>query len=438
MPVFGTLSGARGFGRGNSVSTNSFVASFGSVGADIGRNIVVDSTNSKIYVGEEWSSSRAGIMHLNFSPTNTTLTLGTTMNFRPGARTSGTNGYGHAVDSSGNIYLCGNQSTDGNWLLKVNSSYTYQWTKRLTGAGTSFNSMGVDSSGNVYALSNSNYLVKYNSSGTIQWQRVLTLSASTLSNKQGKSLFVTGAGDCYLALNDDTLSDAYIVKYNTSGTLQYQKRLGIGLPTAIHAITVNSSGEVFVAGATTVSSVDNVFWAKYNSSGTYQYSRRIAVNATTENCHILISSNQDVYVLGTRLSGGNLLAKYDASGNLTWQRSIGGTNSPVLYGIGEDSSYQIYAVGYRTHTTPSNRGSDVVLVRLSSAGSPTGTYSHRTTGISITASSYTATSGTATTNTNGSLTSSTGAATDTTPSESANFATESNFAGSLVTTVLTA
>lgn len=93
------------------------------------------------------------------------------------------------TDSSGNIYLTVfNISTQEIWLVKLNSSFVKQWTRKITPPTTSrFRPvyMTKDSSDNIYILVSHYYgtgyrpvIFKYNSSGTLQWQRWITSSAT--------------------------------------------------------------------------------------------------------------------------------------------------------------------------------------------------------------------------------------------------------------------
>ena len=96
-----------------------------------------------------------------------------------------------AIDSSDNIYMCGDTSVTGNseiFIAKYNSSGTIQWQRTLGGTDGSGNnntyvySAAIDGSDNLYIFGDTtvvgegdrdNIIAKYNSSGTIQWVRTL-------------------------------------------------------------------------------------------------------------------------------------------------------------------------------------------------------------------------------------------------------------------------
>ena len=73
------------------------------------------------------------------------------------------------------------------------------------------------------------FTAKFNSSGTIQWQR--TLDGST-QHDRGTGIAVDSSGNVYIAgFGAWTSGKSYeilIAKYNSSGTLQYQRTLGGG------------------------------------------------------------------------------------------------------------------------------------------------------------------------------------------------------------------
>lgn len=126
-------------------------------------------------------------------------------------------GYGITSDSSGNFYITGHMDTDyGRDIITAmfNSSGALVWMKHMTYPGSTYaqgNSIKVDSSGNVYVAGHIQTsgvrraaLIKYNSSGTLQWQRELFMSSGgsgggTSAEFQGINLksgnpFVVGAG----------------------------------------------------------------------------------------------------------------------------------------------------------------------------------------------------------------------------------------------------
>ena len=231
-----------------------------------------------------------------------------------------TNDYanGVATDSSGNVYVTGGTKggLDGNtsagntdlFVVKYNSSGTKEWTKQLGSASTdTANAVATDSSGNVYLAGvtyggldgNSNsgrtdvFVIKFNSSGTRQWTKPLGTAQNDLAN--GVSIDSSGnfyvAGVTYKDLDGNTSAgsaDLFVAKYNSSGTKQWTKQLGTSGRDHARGVATDSSGNVFVAGDTyggldgnTNAGYNDLFVVKYNSSGTKQWTKQLG--STSQN-----------------------------------------------------------------------------------------------------------------------------------------------------------
>lgn len=194
-------------------------------------------------------------------------------------------GLGITTDSSGNIFIAGYSNagtrcgtvapTAASVLIKYNSSMTYQWCQGLGTAGlsTSANSLTVDSSGNIYLTgytygnldgitrtgSMDMFIIKYNSAGTKQWTKLLGVAgANTMANSivisndgSGNYLYVTGYTEGNLDGQTKTgVRDLFIAKYDLSGTRQWTKLLGsAGSSTNGNAIAFDNNGTMYAAGS---------------------------------------------------------------------------------------------------------------------------------------------------------------------------------------------
>lgn len=138
-------------------------------------------------------------------------------------------------DTSGNIYLYGTTTSSVVWntFTKLDSTGNVVWTQGVRSASGNVTTMygktlSVDSSGNMYAIGGAvtntrMFVVKYNSSGTLQWQKYITVTAS------GSSVPAIYATDTSVYItHKDGSGYQYISKYNTSGTLLWRNRLLIG------------------------------------------------------------------------------------------------------------------------------------------------------------------------------------------------------------------
>jgi uncharacterized delta-60 repeat protein len=319
-------------------------------------------------------------------------------------------GYGIAVDSSDNLYLIGTTTSSGTsfQLAKYNSSGTLQWQRQFGGGNADVGTaVSVDSSANVYVAGYTKsagaggddfLLAKYNTSGTLQWQRVLGGSSQDRAN----GVSVDSAGNSYIfgdSINGAGNNDFLLAKYNSSGTLQWQRVLGDSSSEQGKAVSVDTSGNVYVSGFTISGGTLNALLVKYDSFGNLTWQKILGGAGNEQFLAIDFDSVGDVYVSGDTTSSGAgsndfLLAKYNSSGTLQWQRVLGGSSSEVASSISIDQMDNLYVLG---STGSAGAGyNDFLLAKLPSDGSKAGTYLLNGVSMVYAASSLTASTGTLT------------------------------------------
>jgi hypothetical protein len=397
-----------------------------------------------------------------------------------------------SVDSSGNIVVTGfyqsnplnifaangstvsftlaNSGTDNAFVVKYDSSGTPLWARRLGGTGTDLiRSVSVDSSGiivvagnytsnplNIFAangstvsftLANSGtgdaFVVKYDSSGTPLWARRLggtgNDAARSVSTDSSGNVIVTGdygsnplnifAADgttVSFTLANSGSQDSFVVKYDSSGTPLWARRLSGTSNEIILLVSVDSSGNIVVAGyyssnplnifaadGTTVSFTlansggNDTFVVKYDSSGTPLWARRLGGTGADFPVSVSVDSSGNVIVTGdyqtnplnifaadgttvsfTLANSGSqdsFVVKYDSSGTPLWARRLGGTGTDLIRSVSVDSSGNIVVAGYYSSnplnifaadgttvsfTLANSGGNDAFVVKYDSSGTP--------------------------------------------------------------------
>lgn len=132
-------------------------------------------------------------------------------------------------DSSGNIYTTGTYKRGSSYqpsglLIKYDSSGNFVWYKRYaTFYDTRFRGLAVDSTGNIYCCgqtNNNGLVVKYNSSGTVVWAKQHSLAQVYFG------IAVDSSNDIYVGgYNLQTGYDGYVTKLNSSGSIQWSNKI---------------------------------------------------------------------------------------------------------------------------------------------------------------------------------------------------------------------
>jgi hypothetical protein len=262
--------------------------------------------------------------------------------------------YGIAVDSFGNVYVCGGTDISGyNWIIsKYDTNGNIQWQRSLDGAGSADipYSIAVDLSGNAYVCGTTgstnadSIIMKYDTFGNLQWQRRLARCTPT-------GIKTDSSGNVYLC---GYRGDSFIAKYDTLGNILWQRTLTNNISNA-SSIAVDLSGNVYITGFISLFNND-ILIAKYDTNGNIQWQRSLdgGVSGNEYGVSIAVDLSGNVYICGNDNNSINILVvKYDTSGNILSQKlfdsSSSGTDTPS--GIAVDSSSNIYVCGTTFNTT---------------------------------------------------------------------------------------
>ena len=413
----------------------SWIVTFGGTGTDFAAGLDVDSSGNAYIVGtrgnvggsegEEWFIAKynsGGVIQWQ-------RTLGGSNNDEA---------FGVAVDSSGNVYVCGRDSSSSgtytwNTLVKYNSSGSLQWQKRLGNSWVDYGyALAIDSSGNVYSVGRQTntttgrfeaWVQKYDSDGNLDWQRKIAGSSGVsgfwgVAFDSNDNLYACGSTNSSGAGG----SDIFLVKYNSSGGIQWQRTLG-GSGTDTGAdVAVDSSDNVYITGYTRSSLPSGTgsaafFVAKYDTDGNDDWKRIIGSSAFDQSHGVSTDSSGNVYITGEIYDGSTSwtagIVKYDSSGTLQWQRGLSNGTTHATKGKKIKVMGDSFYISGSDDKNPSgtNYEPNALLAKFPTDGSLTGTYGSFT----YAASSHT--------NGNGSLTSS-----NSSLNESASSATQSNAA----------
>ena len=285
--------------------------------------------------------------------------------------TFGTNRDQVLIDSTGNIYIGGNSVSGTNYSMavaKINSTgSTVTWGRKIGTAQVNICCNGyytfeggicVDSSGNVYMVGGTNdtiggwfgYIVKYNSSGTLQFQNTISQTSDGNYTFLAVGCVYDSVNDCiYVVSNSRQGYPSFLTKYDTAGSVVW----AVTTNYIFSCVTTDSSGNVYVGGTNGASPYAGIGLYKFNSSGTLQFQFATGIYGSSQYSYgIAVDSSGNIYVTGdggyTSSAGVSaFLIKYNSSGTVQWSRGLVGAGFGRSVQIGDDGFiYMAYATGW--------------------------------------------------------------------------------------------
>ncbi len=262
---------------------------------------------------------------------------------------------GYALSDDGDVTY--NHGENDFWVMKFDAARTLQWQKSYGGAGTDWaNDIEQADDGGYFMVGSSNsvdgdvtgahgdldiWVVRVDQEGALLWQRALGGS----DQDRGMSILPTDDGGCIVAgetfSNNGNVSgnhglyDAWVIKLDASGNVQWQNTLGGSGYDMARCIASTADGGSVIAGLTGSSNGD----VSANNGGLY-----------------------DVWVV-----------ELDASGGLVWERAIGGSDwdSAESIVLDDDNGFVIAGVTASTDgdvAPGAHGGDDFWIVKLSATG----------------------------------------------------------------------
>ncbi len=209
-----------------------------------------------------------------------------------------------------------------------------------------------------------------------------TRQFGTYQSDRANSVFVDGSGNVLVAgRTDRTLPgqssaghiDAFVQKYDATGGLVWTRQFGSVFDDEAHAVTVNGSGNVFVAGtvqralpgARSVGSYD-AFVRMYDPDGSILWTRQFGTTEIEIAFALSVDGSGNIIVAGYTWGTfpGQTLAgrqdawvrKYDAAGRELWTRQFGSSGTDYAYAVSTDGFGNVILAGYTEGVLPGSTG----------------------------------------------------------------------------------
>ncbi|MBS1687001.1 MAG: T9SS type A sorting domain-containing protein [Bacteroidetes bacterium] len=246
------------------------------------------------------------------------------------------------------------------------------------------------------------WVVKLTAAGTIQWQK----SLGGPGNDIGHSIAATADGGCIVAGQNggnggDVTGnhggvDYWVVKLDTTGTIQWQKSYGGTANDLAECIAPTVDGGYIVAGISLSNNgdvtghhgpVDDDYWiVKLDASGTMQWQKSLGGTSNDDAYSIAQTADRGYIVTGSSGSiNGDVtghhgfnnydywVVKLDTIGAIQWQKSLGGSYADEAYSIAPTADGGYIVAGYSASTDGDVTGhysvDDYWVVKLGATGS---------------------------------------------------------------------
>jgi hypothetical protein len=275
------------------------------------------------------------------------------------------NEYGYAVaqTTDGGYIITGPTSSFGTntdvWLIKTNANGDTTWTKTFGGSSYDYsNSVQQTTDGgyiiagysNSYGTSTDLYLIKTDANGNQSWYRTFGGSSTDygylVEQTSDGGYIIAGYSNSY-----GTSYDVYLVKTDASGNqLWYRTFGGSGTDYGYSVAQTSDGGYVITGYTTSYGTGGNVYLIKTDTSGNQSWYKSFGGTNSDYGYSVAQTSDGGYVIAGYTASygtGGDVyLIKTDTSGNQTWSKNFGGSNYDESYSVQQTSDGGYIIAGY--------------------------------------------------------------------------------------------
>lgn len=252
------------------------------------------------------------------------------------------------------------------FLLKIDTAGNEQWAKQFGGF------MGIDEGRSVVVDDSSNVYLTGLFTGSADFD-------------PSNNMFVLNAAG-------GSAFEGYVVKLDLNGNLVWAKQLGGTNSDVARSISINSNGDLFVAGTYrgtadldpgssaanfTSNGSDDIFIVKLDRNGNFGWAKSIGGSSADLANGISVDSLSNVIVIGQFLGNvdfdpgaGNsslqtvgfydtFILKLDSAGNFTWAKRLNSTSNVNSRYVKTDNANNIYITGGFTGTLDMNPDTNI-------------------------------------------------------------------------------
>ncbi|HNW90424.1 MAG TPA: CARDB domain-containing protein [Bacteroidales bacterium] len=252
------------------------------------------------------------------------------------------------------------------------------------------------------------FVSKHNSSGVIQWAvnfgDTVQEKATAIATDNAGNVYVAGNSENYFAFTDPafTINDtneaiAFLIKLNSNGVFQWEKKINPGYFGRVNDIFIDHNNSIFVTGSLKDplgSNGDGLFVVKYDVSGNKISSNTYGFGGYLKSAYgITVGDSGNIFVTGryrqtmtigthtlnasASLDIDGFIAKIDSGGTIIWAKNLTspGQGADVLMSVVVDNANNIYALGSVDSTAmvggtsiPLSDGNKAIIIKFDQNG----------------------------------------------------------------------
>ena len=304
---------------------------------------------------------------------------------------------GYAVigkSKSGDLDVSENAGYDDFWMIKLDGNGSILWEYSFGYAGSDVPYSVIQTNDNGYLVSGvldvtaSNgqgdrvsssqrrhaggdyWVIKLNANGIKEWSNYyggsFTDTAYDAIQTEDNGYIIVGSSDSndVDVANNKGSYDFWVIKISNTGDLVWEKSFGGSEIDEARAISNTADGDYLVVGDTRSANIDvsqnrgaaDLWMIKINSEGSLIWEKTLggtsfdvgrSVSKTQDNGFLIAGSSRssDGDLRNNKGQNDALILKINSSGDLEWQKTIGGSEVDFFYGAAELTDGSVLAIG---------------------------------------------------------------------------------------------